>query len=323
MTQTVKYRQLSLFSSAKEYTGSPLTILSFGGGQDSTTLLYLLALDPEFRQKYAPHQLWVVMADTGNEHPHTYAHIKFIQKFCADHNIQFYFLTPDLGYHSPSWKSLIHQYQKNSTCGSKVFRKTCTVNLKIQPIYRFLRSKLIEDKLAFGKGNQVFYNYCRETGYKIKMMIGLAKGEEKRVAQKTQIPKFMLDTIERSYPLIELGYDRYACQNYCQQLKLPVPFPSNCLLCPYASELDLVWLYKTYPDEYNFWVELEQNKIKKFQKQGTSDEKNHGVWGISIEGKPALLPQILEKALSKYSSWTTEEITAHKFNHGHCVASAY
>ncbi|MGB3062773.1 hypothetical protein [Sphingobacterium thalpophilum] len=83
-----------------------LTVLSFGAGQDSTCLLYKFALDKEFRERWIKGRLIVIMSDTGNEHPHTYNHINFIETFCAINDIPFYFITPDLGYHPNTWQSL-------------------------------------------------------------------------------------------------------------------------------------------------------------------------------------------------------------------------
>lgn len=68
--------KLHALSLEYEKTYSPLTILSFGGGQDSTTILYKLVFDADFKARYAPGDLLVLMADTGNEHPETYSHVK-------------------------------------------------------------------------------------------------------------------------------------------------------------------------------------------------------------------------------------------------------
>jgi tRNA(Ile)-lysidine synthase TilS/MesJ len=107
---------------------SGLTALSFGGGQDSTAILYRLIFDPKFREIYAPNHLVVAMADTGNEHPKTYLHVKYCEKLCKRHDIPFFLITPDI--HTDAWQSLLHQYRKNNTCGSAGgFRKTLPVKL--------------------------------------------------------------------------------------------------------------------------------------------------------------------------------------------------
>ena len=55
-----------------ESTFSNLTVLSMGLGQDSTTILFKIVFDAEFRARYAPEKLLVLFSDTGNEHPFTY-----------------------------------------------------------------------------------------------------------------------------------------------------------------------------------------------------------------------------------------------------------
>lgn len=97
----------------------PLTVLSFGGGQDSTAILIRLALDPEFRARYAPGRLLAAMSDTGNEHPETYSHIEWARGFCESHGIEFRFITAADGYHSQAWRDLKSAYRRYSSCGSK------------------------------------------------------------------------------------------------------------------------------------------------------------------------------------------------------------
>ena len=116
----------------------PLTVLSYGSGQDSTAMLYMYAYDKAFRDRYAPGEFLVIHSDTGDEHPATYEHTEYIKWFCFMNGIEFVHLTPNMGFHSPSWPSLRSFYYRTSTVGSKAFRKTCTDQLKIGPIYRFL-----------------------------------------------------------------------------------------------------------------------------------------------------------------------------------------
>ncbi|QHT70783.1 hypothetical protein GXP67_31115 [Rhodocytophaga rosea] len=56
-----------------------ITVLSFGGGQDSTCILYKIIYDPAFRARFVRGHLVVIMSDTGDEHRYTYdysGHIK-------------------------------------------------------------------------------------------------------------------------------------------------------------------------------------------------------------------------------------------------------
>lgn len=57
-----------------------ITLLSFGGGQDSTAILLKIIHDPSFKSSYVKGRLVVIMADTKNEHPETYEHVDLIMK---------------------------------------------------------------------------------------------------------------------------------------------------------------------------------------------------------------------------------------------------
>ncbi|MDD3476611.1 MAG: hypothetical protein PHI38_07055, partial [Sulfurimonas sp.] len=118
-----------------------LTVLSYGGGQDSTTILFKIIYDKEFRAKFAPNDLLVLMADTGNEHDFTYQYINdVIIPLCKEHKIDFEFITNDMGYHLEGWKSLTHKWKVGNrpTIGSLAYPKSCTHQLKLQPQYKYV-----------------------------------------------------------------------------------------------------------------------------------------------------------------------------------------
>ncbi len=295
---------------------SELTILSFGGGQDSTAILYKLLYDDAFRAEQAPGKLAVVMSDTGDEHPQTYNHVQFCAGLCEKANVPFFFLTNDKGFHLEKWMTLRGFYRRTSTCGSKAFPKTCTDKLKIRPIYMWLGSYVAEqyDLSTSGRyrSKTPLYEFTALFG-KIRVLIGIAAGEETRVADPNSGPKWMARNIERAYPLIDLGMDRKACQDYMSSLGLPVPMPSNCMLCPYMNEIELLWLVHHHPKDYQDWVEIEANKLA----ANTHVEKNLGVFGTRT------LPEVLAGAKVKYAHMTTDEIDEYKMSHGHCVKSKY
>lgn len=292
----------------------PLTVLSFGGGQDSTALLYKYAFDAAWRAKYAPGRFLVIMADTRDEHPETNAHVAKIKLFCIEHKIEFVHITPSMGFHGGKWQGYREFLRATSTCGSKVFRKTCTDNLKLKPIYRFLESWLQKNYGTRCSRKQGFYDFAAKHG-KISIILGIAKGEEGRVG--APLEKWAKDTTQRAYPLIDEGLDRQGCQDYITSVGQVVPPPSNCMLCPFMSDIELLWLSKFYPADYAEWVQIEANKIARFKAEGLPDEKNYGVW----RGKT--LPEVLAKAQVKYAHMTDAQLHEYKMSHGHCVKSKY
>jgi hypothetical protein len=304
-----------------------ITILSFGGGQDSTAILMKLIHDQDFRKQYAPGELWVIMADTGNEHPSTVRHVKFVRDLCAKLGILFFHVTADLGFHG-SAPDLLSYWRKTNSVGSKRFPKTCTDRLKIRPIYKFIDAHLgtmIQAKSRKPKAATI--EWAQQNG-KIRVLIGIAKGEEKRVAGEPE-EKWRRESFEYSYPLIDLGMDRSACQKFISSQGYLVPYPSNCILCPFMSEIELLWLIRHDPGSFWTWVEIEQNKLEKNRhldavevqdkKTGKTRivNKNLGVWG-----EKTLLQKRVEVE-AKFGSMSDADLDEYKFSHGHCVASKY
>lgn len=313
-----------------------LTVLAFGGGQDSTAILYKFALEPTFREKWAPGDLIVIISDTGNEHPHTYKHISFIHDFCRLHRIEFYFIDHTQGYHPRTWPTLQAQFKANSTVMSMAYPKTCTDNLKIKPLYNFLDHYIARryfnyiDKEA-PKGKKYIKRFACEHG-KINVLLGIASGEESRIAKdkkrsqkklqlelfakvKTPVKTFMDTSIQKLYPLIELGMDRQACQDYIRSFELPLPYPSNCIFCPFANKVEILWLYRFYPELFRQWVHFEQRKLQKSDDKGV--HRNLGVKGEKT------LEMILSEAISEFGHMTDAELDHYKMSHGHCVKSSY
>jgi len=299
----------------KQKMSNKLSVLSFGGGQDSTAILYKLMYDKQFRSKYAPNDIVVVMANTLNEHDATYEHIEEVRPLCEKFNIPFFLL--DMEYTPKSWSDgLIEFYEAGNRVGSKVFPKTCTDNLKIKPIYSWLEEYIyiMYDMEKFGR-KSAFYEFASKYG-KIDVMVGIAKGEEKRAGTNEDAPhKWMRENINKVYPLLDLGMDRQACQDYIKSVGHKVPPPSNCILCPFMSEQELLHLYRYNREWFDKWVELEANKIK--ANSHLEPDRNMGVWGIR------LLPEMIKVAQKKYGHMTKEELDDYKMSHGHCVMSKY
>jgi len=323
---------LDLFTPSTD-TGPELTVLSHGMGQDSATLLEMLIDDPRFRAKYAPGQLLVLFANTGDELPETYEHAQWTRQRCEDADIRFAQIDPEMGFHSESWQTLRDHYRLHRTCGSAAFRSSaCTDQLKIQPIYRYIESYLASQYNVQIGQKRGLKQFAAEYG-KLRVILGIAAGEEKRVAKGNHDPAWMRMAIEKVYPLIDLGMDRAACQSYLHSKGLRV-WPSNCLACHFAASAEIEFMRRFYPEQLYDWANIEAEKLDRFRdrehviatdkegnikydRQGSPKivNKNFGVFGVTT------LFQKIEQVAIEYQEWSDERIREYRYSHGHCTSS--
>lgn len=305
-----------------------LSILSYGAGVDSHTILLNLIHDKDFRKVYVPNELIVVFSDTGCEHEFTYTFIKDVTiPLCKKHGIEFYAITPDMGYHSEAWQSLTGQWRRGKpTIGSVAFNSaSCSHNLKLEPQYRFIE-KLISERYKLPFGRKKGFKAFAEKHGKISWMIGIAKGEESRVLDPAlDTKKWRRESVDIVYPLIQIGFDRVSCQNYINRGGNIQPMPSSCLFCHWASnDLELLWLELTYPDRFDEWCELEQRKLN----ANIEHPRNVGVCGRyhkfgTKEGKAVTLREALAEAKLKYPDADIDFLQKRKWSRGHCVKTKY
>jgi len=325
-----------------------LTFLSFGGGQDSFAILYKLIKDNEFRKEYAPNDLVVVMSDTGNEFPYTYQAIEEAKVLCKANNIPFKFLTSDMGFHTRAWPNLTFNLEKNrSILSATMGVKACTGNLKINPCDKYLNNYLYKTyggvdpqyKKRFDEGLRStpiginFKNYFEKFNCKVRVIIGFAKDEEMRVIKtlkmKHKLPKWKRDYVDFCFPLIEKKWNREAAQDIIKSYHKYLVPPSNCMLCFYQSDHEVVWLERNYPEMFKKWIDLEKNKLDKDVEQ--NQPKSNGVYGkVNLIEKLALAKAKYDKswkdgALSNVpiGEWTDDQLYEYKLSHGHCVNSNF
>lgn len=282
-------------------------------------MLYKYIYDPSFRARYAPGDFLVIMSDTGDEHDYTIKYVEYIKKVCKQHNIEFHHLTSDKGYHRKSWTGLI-EWQKRTGNIVMLGVKSCTDNLKIVPIYKFL-DEWVSKKydLPYNGRKQSIKAFRDKFSQNINVIIGISKGEEKRI-KKAKEREYDIKTsqwkscITPIYPLIDLEMGRTECQDFIRSCNHPVPPPSNCMRCPYMSDVELLWLNYYHPGKVIEWAELEETKMNKFK---DSDKKNCGVFSST-----KTIWDKLENAQNKHGHLTHKELDEYKFNHG-CVKSRY
>lgn len=159
-----------------------LTVLSMGLGQDSVTILLLLIFNKEFREKYAPSDIVVIFSDTGNEHELTYKYRdEVVIPLCKEHNIPFFTISNDMGFHGNTWQSLTGHWEiGRATVQTLAFQPTCSHNLKINPQEKFIDKYLSDNySLPYNNRKKSFLSFAKHYG-KINWLIGIASKEESR-----------------------------------------------------------------------------------------------------------------------------------------------
>lgn len=323
-----------------------LTVLSYGGGQDSFGILNLLFNDLRLRSKYVTGKLLVVMSATGDEHGYTYENIKRARAMCnSSHNTEFHHITPDMGYHRGSWPDLITPQLRGeggeyAPTMVQSGTKSCTLQLKIDPIYKFL-DEYINNEYGYGHKVHPGHN-CKKRPLKsyfeefgpLDVVIGFAAGEESRVrkamALQNNPPRVWQGHVNRIFPLVELGIDRKQAQRHIRMSGEVVPPPSNCMRCPYMGLQEMLWLHREHPDKFEEWCLIEERKLERYKDQPDRFEidkksnieylqpfKNHGVYNSAKTLRDRLM-----EAETKFGDWTTEELFEFKFSHG-CTKNGF
>lgn len=319
LTPIEKYKSIHFSNNPK------LTILSMGLGQDSTAILLKLIHDKDFRLKYAPNDLLVLFANTGNEHPYTYSYRdRVIVPLCKENNIEFVSIESDMGYHGKNWESLTTRWETGTpSIGSLAFAKfmNCSHNLKLNTQFRYVEELIAKryEGIVNKTRKQNYTQFVEKFGSKIRFLIGISRGEENRIFDvEKETLNWKKKSVEVQYPLIDIGYNRKDCQDYIGSTKTEIPYPSNCMYCPYAStHMELLFMYHTYPDNFYEWVKYEQAKLDAYK----DEEKNLGVSGRvhksgDRKGEAVNLLDVLDEAFKKYPNITLQKLNEHKFSHG-------
>lgn len=294
-----------------EKTG--LTVISNGAGQETSYFIIRACNDKDFYDKHIVGDIVVVGSDTGNEHEHTYENVEFLRRTCELYDIPFFWITNDMGFHSYSWMSLTHQFNKNCGIGSAAFPQSCTDKLKVSVVDKFVDWYIQHTYGCTGKRKNAYYDFKKKFG-KIRLILGFAKGEEHRTKNADKYDAvWKLNCVYRYYPLMVDGISRQDCIDYFDSHNLKI-YPSNCIFCFYQSEQELLWLWRNYPLKFAEWAQIEANKLNKYK---DAPGKNLGVYGNKT------LWEKLEIAIQKYGHWTKDQLDEYKYSHGHCIKSKF
>ena len=215
-----------------------INMVSYGGGVNSTALLVGL------HQHRIPVDL-ILFADTGAEHPHTYAYLDIMDRWLKDHGMppitRVYKTTRD-----GKRLTLEQECLQSGTLPSMAYGfKRCSLKHKIGPQDKFCNC----------------YPPCRKVwaaGKRVVKFIGYDAGESYR-SDKVLLGDLADQKYSKWYPLMEWGWDRAVCQRAIDDAGLPQPGKSSCFFCPSMRAEEIIRLRDHHPDLFRRAIALEDN----------------------------------------------------------------
>ena len=219
-----------------------LTVISYGGGVQSTALLVLAA-----QGKLGLDIDAALFANVGDdsEHPATLQYVREVAiPYAADHGLPVHELRRVMrdGTERTLWQDLM--------------RDSRTINIPVRM-----------DNGAPGNRNCTHTYKVRVVGKWLKehgaspespatVAIGISTDEIIRVSNKRA------EAYERPvYPLIDLGLDRSACQRVIAEAGLPVPGKSSCFFCPFHRPQTWAEMRRDEPELFFKAADLEATLI--------------------------------------------------------------
>ena len=225
------------------------TWISLGAGVQSSVMALMAS-----RGEITPMVDFAVFADTQDEPTAVYEWLDYLEK-------QLSFPVHRVTKGKLSEESLIivkskktgKLYSKNKLplyCKEgALLNRSCTMDFKITPIQRFIRSQLKKGEVGL-------------------QMMGISTDEAHRM-KPSRVPY-----VENSYPLIDLGMSRAACLKWAEKNNLPKPPRSACVFCPYHSSTEWINLRDNDPEGWNRAIQFEKDFREAFKGQNalnTSD----------------------------------------------------
>ena len=267
------YEMNTLSTRLSGKTPSPFKI-SCGTGVNSVAMLVLLARRVRAGESWCRPEA-ILMADTGDEKPETYAYIPVLQQWLQANgfpHMEIVRYKPSRTKNGP-YSTLEENCLVNATLPSLAFGwKKCSLKWKRQPQDKWL-NHWAPAQAAW------------QAGRKVIVAIGYDAGvaDSKRAWNIQDDAKF-----DYIYPLRDYGWDRDACVQAIQEEGLPVPVKSACFYCPASKPDEIEWLAKTHPDMAHRIIRMEMNakpNLKKVQ----------GLWRTATKTRPGSMSVFLVK----------------------------
>ena len=227
-----------------------LTVISYGGGVQSTAMLVLAC---QGKLGYPVTDALFANVGDDSEHPGTLEFVRNVAvPYAAEHGITVHELkrVKRTGDVETLWGRLMKEDSRSLPIPIRMDNgapgtRSCTKDFKIAVVGKWLKAN------GANKDNPA------------TVCIGISTDEIQRVSNKRVEPYE-----QPVYPLIHLGLDRSSCQKLIAEAGLPVPPKSSCFFCPFHRPL--MWAEMRRDEPELFWksAELEATLNKRRDKLG-------------------------------------------------------
>jgi 3'-phosphoadenosine 5'-phosphosulfate sulfotransferase (PAPS reductase)/FAD synthetase len=210
-------------------------VISFSGGRTSGYMLRHIQ-----RHGIGP-DVFVVFADTGQEHPQTY---RFVERCAEEWSVQVHTVTMDKGNHATPYDALIvrKNYLPNPVA------RFCTQELKIKPVAEFMRQR----------------------GYKTwTNVLGIRSDEAHRASGSHHKREWA-----NAFPLIDADVTRADVMAWWAKQPFDLGIPpgfGNCVGCFLKSRAQLIAIEQAEPGSLEWWADKERQINGTFR----SDRENY------------------------------------------------
>ena len=217
-----------------------MKVLHYGAGVDSTAILIGMCQRCEDVDV-------IIFADTGGEHPETYAYLDTMDEWLEAHMYPVITRVRRFGedgthgmkskatHTGPGYQTLEGNCLQNHTLPSLAYgRSSCAAKFKVDPQTKWIRSQWPDAH--------------------IDHIIGFDCTEERRTFK---FDRFNTDTDQHHFPLIEWGWDRERCEAEIAAAGLPVPMKSSCWFCPAMKKHEVKALATNHPDLFQRGLHIE------------------------------------------------------------------
>lgn len=206
------------------------TVHSFGAGTQTTALAILQA------KGELPRPDAIVFADTGDEKPETYEHLRRFADWLSNYSMTIIWVKRD-------GEGIVPEYTNDRLIPMRTSR-SCTDKFKIRPVRKWLRRNGHDHTTARSPG-------------KPHIQLGISIDEWTRVS--TSDVKWCVN----EHPLIDNNIDRAFCEKLnAETLDWPVP-PSGCMACPFQSRHEIARAARVYPDRVERIAVMEERAREK------------------------------------------------------------